>query len=70
MHEHKECEHELKFCSKCNVVYCELCNSEWRKPVTYSTWYNNQTIGDGVVNIPANQLVVDNINSVKHLHEA
>lgn len=29
MHEH--CEHELKHCEKCNVVYCEKCGEEWGK---------------------------------------
>lgn len=30
MHEHKTCEHKnLKYCSKCDVVYCEDCKKEW-----------------------------------------
>lgn len=29
MHEHNECEHNLKYCSKCNVVYCTKCKREW-----------------------------------------
>ncbi len=56
MHEHKECEHELKYCSKCNVVYCEICNKEWysysitvSSPYT-ATWYNTQTISDKTTN--------------------
>jgi hypothetical protein len=38
MHEHKECEHELKYCKVCKVVYCELCNKQWYSyEVTVST---------------------------------
>lgn len=31
MHEHKstKCEHELQHCAHCNVVFCELCKTEW-----------------------------------------
>ena len=29
MHEHNECEHNLKFCPKCDVVYCTKCKREW-----------------------------------------
>ena len=29
MHEHNECEHSLKYCSKCDVVYCTKCKREW-----------------------------------------
>ena len=29
-HEHKECEHkEIKYCRKCDVVYCFSCTKEW-----------------------------------------
>ena len=36
-HEHKECGHKLvKFCSKCNCVYCESCNKEWYEKTYYS----------------------------------
>ena len=31
MHEHEECEHELKYCSHCDVVYCVKCEREWGK---------------------------------------
>lgn len=34
MHEHtkpKECKHELKHCTHCDVVYCEKCKREWGK---------------------------------------
>jgi hypothetical protein len=29
MHEHYECEHEIKYCSKCDVCYCTKCHKEW-----------------------------------------
>ncbi|GAG40375.1 unnamed protein product, partial [marine sediment metagenome] len=49
MHEHidqKECEHILKYCKKCDVVYCEKCKSEWKKTgTTFSTWPYDGTIG-------------------------
>ena len=39
MHEHNECEHEIKYCKVCNICYCEKCNKQW---FSYSmTWYNN-----------------------------
>lgn len=31
-HNHTEpqiCQHELKYCKKCDVVYCEKCQKEW-----------------------------------------
>lgn len=34
MHEHKklkECKHELKHCTHCDVVYCSKCQREWGK---------------------------------------
>ena len=34
MHEHLDvhCEHALKFCGKCNVVYCAKCQYQWVEP--------------------------------------
>jgi len=53
MHKHCHCEHKrLKFCSVCNVVYCEDCGKEWND---YSYNYGtittspNTTWGTGVV---------------------
>ena len=37
MHEHDVCEHELKYCKICDVVYCENCKKEWKY---YIAWYN------------------------------
>jgi len=38
MHEHiepKDCEHELQYCKKCDVVYCEKCKKEWKAETVY-----------------------------------
>ena len=48
MHEHNNCEHELKYCRVCDVVYCEKCRREWKKDgYTYfypqTTWAYPQT---------------------------
>ena len=44
MHEHCDCEHELKYCKVCDTVYCKLCHKEWR----YSSWWycNGHLYGD------------------------
>jgi len=44
MHIHSKCNHELKYCEQCDIVYCEKCNKEWKKEIySYSTWpYNLQ----------------------------
>ena len=40
MHDHCECEHELKYCKKCDVVYCQKCGREWGK---WKPWDPNYT---------------------------
>jgi hypothetical protein len=35
MHEHNPpavCAHELRHCAHCDVVFCEKCKHEWKKP--------------------------------------
>ena len=42
MHEHSYigCEHELKHCSHCDVVYCEKCRREWKQTAAINTdWF-------------------------------
>lgn len=34
MHEHKGCDHELQYCSHCDVVYCKKCKHEWGQQKT------------------------------------
>ncbi len=52
MHEHKECEHEHKYCSKCDVVYCEKCGKEWKyQPVIWH--YNGTYTTDGTIPTPS-----------------
>lgn len=29
LHNHDSCKHELKYCSKCDVVHCSKCTKEW-----------------------------------------
>jgi len=35
-HEHKECEHTLKYCEKCKVWYCTKCGKEFYEK---ANWY-------------------------------
>ena len=37
MHNHSSCEHQLKYCSHCDLVYCEKCGKEWKLITTGST---------------------------------
>jgi|GEM_PF-6433709 len=62
MHKHIKntpCNHKLKFCIECDVVYCEECHEEWGKNINVSTWpkdhggpvpapYNPYDIGDQI----------------------
>lgn len=58
MHEHNECEHDLKLCKVCNVVYCTKCGEEWKREIkwNYQIMYTDtvnlkhgehMTVGDG-----------------------
>lgn len=29
MHEHTQCEHEIKYCNVCDVCYCDKCGKQW-----------------------------------------
>lgn len=31
MHEHDFCQHKIKYCSKCDTVFCSACDSEWNR---------------------------------------
>ncbi len=35
---HNHCEHELKYCEKCDVVYCKKCSKEWKTQTYYYTY--------------------------------
>lgn len=38
-HVHVECEHQIKFCKKCDVVWCSECSKEWTYGATVtSSW--------------------------------
>lgn len=43
MHEHVNCHHNFKYCSKCDVVFCNSCRLQWEKPCNKSHWNNNWT---------------------------
>lgn len=51
MHEHKSCDHDVKYCAHCDVAYCEKCNTEWKKPVDFMQALNNR-IGKLPLNEP------------------
>ena len=39
-HTHESCEHELKYCKKCAVVYCDKCKKEWNDHIpSYYPYY-------------------------------
>jgi len=40
MHDHKPCEHDLKFCDKCDAVFCEKCQSEWARSIGGSSGFS------------------------------
>ena len=42
----KKCEHKLKYCEQCDVVYCEVCGEEWKKD--YITWTTTSAYPYGV----------------------
>lgn len=37
-HNHSHCNHDLKYCEKCDVCYCTKCDREWGGH-THWTWY-------------------------------
>lgn len=55
MHEHNDCEHELKYCKKCDVAYCEKCGKEWRNYnytiSTYPNYPSTTWLGDGTIQV-------------------
>ncbi len=53
MHEHNECEHNLKYCSKCDVVYCTKCKREWGGHSHY--WWPYWTWSSGTTTIPCSE---------------
>lgn len=41
-HKHDHCEHDLKYCEHCDVVYCTKCDREWGGHQHW-TWYYSGT---------------------------
>jgi hypothetical protein len=40
-HNHSECEHELKYCKQCKIVYCSKCEKEWIETASNYIFTNN-----------------------------
>ncbi len=42
MHEHNDCNHTLKHCSHCDVVYCSKCKREWgqKETIYVDRWHS------------------------------
>jgi hypothetical protein len=42
-HNHNHCNHNLRYCEHCDIVYCASCNREWGVPRYHFTtpyiWY-------------------------------
>ena len=38
-HEHCGCNHNLKHCRVCNVVYCTICGKEWGRNHYWNDYY-------------------------------
>lgn len=46
MHNHIKqtpCNHKFKFCSECDVVYCDQCHEEWKKETVNVPWTTTTT---------------------------
>jgi hypothetical protein len=57
-HEHKECDHKLCYCDKCDVVYCLNCNKEWGGHKHWSYWwYPSTTVSTGTYKAEGNTSV-------------
>jgi len=55
MHEHIQCKHNnLKYCSICDVVYCEDCKKEWKSGICIDCYYDRPDSGSTVSPIPCN----------------
>jgi hypothetical protein len=76
---HDHCDHVLKHCAKCDVVYCTKCNEEWPKTKyvydyykyyeqkPYSPWYPyTVTYGATTTNITSAATSTTNTEGCKH----
>lgn len=63
MHNHHQhdCDHELKFCRKCDAVYCGKCGKEWRVSYTFTSR------GSGSTAYLSDMVNVTNAEHEKHI---
>lgn len=61
MHEHNDCQHELKYCEHCDVVYCKKCKREWGKTQYVYTypWWNWQPSSSEPYKVTCNGVITD-----------
>jgi len=62
MHDHNDCDHDLKYCGKCDVVWCRKCKKEWNTHSPYYPyWYNTYPCGGtGIITYTGNTTVACN----------
>ena len=67
-HEHHEhhCYHELKFCSLCDIVYCQKCLKEWWRKSDYSWTYTSPLCSGTTVSGGTSSIFNKAVNAVNH----
>ena len=68
-HEHKaECEHEISYCKKCDVVECKKCGKEWvekkgceQLTPEWTPTYPSMPVNSSYICPACRQLVLDNV---------
>ena len=59
-HNHCNCEHDLKYCSCCDTVYCVKCHKEWKQNFPTYTFTNTGGPWKYVDNFPDYNIPKDN----------
>lgn len=76
MHDHNDCEHEMKYCKVCDVAYCKKCKREWGKtvyvPYYYNTWVYPNTTTPYTITVGSTYTITDSgftyLNTGFHAH--
>lgn len=63
-HEHTVCNHDVKYCNRCDVCYCELCGKEW---CYYKITYGSTYISPNYINTDYNKNLYTTFT--QHSHE-